>query len=145
MSLSAALAGLMLGAACVRKVPQTGRCLFNDECEGSLICAGGVCRAQCQTDRDCNTNFGERCGASDQPAKRVCLPPDAQPLCVYPSDCAEGLVCGAGLCVAQCRADYDCQVRTLDSTTRCVSGVCSDYAAWLGSRDAGAGEGGGDR
>ena len=33
--------------------PGDRQCTFNDECSPGLICAGGFCRAQCRTARDC--------------------------------------------------------------------------------------------
>jgi len=60
------LAGLVVGAAA--GIPTAtananaavlGQCLFNDECDGTLICSGLYCRALCRADKDCDAN--ERC------------------------------------------------------------------------------------
>ncbi len=107
-------------AGCVVRRPPAAQCVFNGDCEERLVCAGGACRAECQTDRDCPTGFA--CSQSDQLDKRVCLPPDAPRLCVYASHC-ESLgphVCSnRGECVPQCTCDYDC--RTFDLAARCVA------------------------
>jgi hypothetical protein len=38
------------------------QCSYNDQCAVGLVCAGGYCRGQCRTDRDCAR--GDTCDAS---------------------------------------------------------------------------------
>lgn len=33
------------------------QCLFNNDCQNPLVCAGGFCRAACVTDRDCHNGW----------------------------------------------------------------------------------------
>lgn len=60
------LAGLFVGVAAgiptataTANAAVLGQCLFNDECDGTLICSGMYCRALCRADKDCDA--GERC------------------------------------------------------------------------------------
>jgi hypothetical protein len=48
------LVGIAVSAARVDQARTFDRqCTFSDECAPGLICAGGFCRAQCRTARDC--------------------------------------------------------------------------------------------
>jgi hypothetical protein len=60
------LAGLVVGitagvptATATANGAVLGQCLFNDECDGTLVCSGQYCRALCRADKDCDAN--ERC------------------------------------------------------------------------------------
>lgn len=76
------LAGLLLGAAIGFPTATANtnnavvsQCLFNDECDGTLVCSGSYCRSACRSDRDCGT--GERClaGGTDHAACEAITPP----------------------------------------------------------------------
>ena len=52
----------------------SSQCTFNDECAPGLICAGGLCRAQCRTARDCPR--GDECqtlviDAEERPLRKL--------------------------------------------------------------------------
>jgi hypothetical protein len=66
-------AGLLVGAAigvptATANANALSQCLFNDECDGTLVCSGLYCRSLCRSDKDCDA--GERClaGGTDYAA-----------------------------------------------------------------------------
>jgi hypothetical protein len=115
-------------SACTRQRPLSSECVFNGDCQDPLVCAGGFCRAQCQSDRDCPS--GTTCEPSGSPGKTVCVPVGLPQPCLYSSDCAPPLACGRdGVCRAQCIADTDC-LSTLtglvcEATPALEGGVCT--------------------
>lgn len=129
-----------------------GACVFNDDCQPTLICGARRCRAECRTDRDC-TN-GWRCRAAGRDDKYVCYDPtDLATGCEYASQCDGHYVCGPGnVCQPQCNDDYDCLIRQPGTT--CIlyapeMGVCSDHpdvdgdgGVRDGGRSASRGDGG---
>ncbi len=149
-----ALATLILAGGCElfeRRRGQGDECLFNGDCEDTLVCAGRRCRAACRTDRDCEG--GWRCQPSGQPERRVCLPPGDFGYCAYAADCDRPAVCQRnGVCGVQCRRDYDCEVYSAGS--RCLPtdhdpplSLCTtnpDYRPLGTGDDGGAGPDAGD-
>jgi hypothetical protein len=127
----AAAAAAMLSAARCSLFDGTGRallaeCSFNDECESPLLCAARQCRAQCRSDRDCSN--GWRCRSAGQFDKYVCYEPSAAHTgCVFPSDCAQSLVCANHVCSTQCRSSYDCRLVDLRASCLVDLGVCSNH------------------
>ncbi|MBL8683835.1 MAG: hypothetical protein JNK05_31975 [Myxococcales bacterium] len=103
--LALAAAGLF---SCVAppRVASAEECVFSDDCQTGLICAGQKCRAVCRDDRDCSS--GWRCRSSAEPTKRVCLPPEELGYCRFSSDCGPPLLCSAGRCIVQARTPEDC-------------------------------------
>ncbi len=85
-------------------------CIFNSDCEGSLVCSDHRCRAPCRDDRDCVN--GWRCRLAGQASLRACFAPTEGGFCVAQSDCEAPAVCGpTGRCGSQCATSYDCQLR----------------------------------
>jgi hypothetical protein len=39
------------------RTAETSECSFNGDCEDPLVCAGGSCRTQCMSDRDCSSGW----------------------------------------------------------------------------------------
>lgn len=125
---------LCLGACRPATRSADQRCLFSDDCQPGLLCAGGYCRVVCRTDLDCANGF--RCATSPSPDKRVCLPPGEPPFCVYHSDClppgcdGDGGCAGSQLCAAdnrchtQCLAERDCTSYHPDLHCVADAGVC---------------------
>lgn len=124
----------LLGAVvpgCKSKQSVGGECLFNSECDDGLICAGRLCRNQCNLaapaetrNRDCPA--GTTCRTAAQGNVGACLPVGDNGYCVYHSECTAPLVCNIdGRCSAQCREDRDCQAISLDPSSTChvVEGV----------------------
>src|SRR5262245_966249 len=87
------LLAMLASAACSprRTHSSNGECIFNGDCPESLVCAGHFCRAECETDRDCLANL--RCVPSNQPNRNVCLPDDAERLCVHSHQCPSNQLC----------------------------------------------------
>ncbi len=128
--------GVALFASCMPPRHRANeRCIFSDDCDRGLICAGGWCRIECRTDRDCTNMF--RCVAAPEVDKHVCVPPDSPAFCVLHSDCippscdpAAGCVprelCAAdNVCRLHCRAELDCNVYHPDMHCNVTTGVCS--------------------
>lgn len=112
--------------ACIRfALPPSGaqpECRLESDCASRHICAAGQCRASCRTDRDCPDE--ERCRPSTQEDAPVCLPVDAEALCVFNSDCPAPRVCGVDQhCHGQCAADVDCAA---GSHCDVGAGTCAD-------------------
>ena len=103
--LSGAIVLALLGA-CSSQKGLRENCIFNDDCESPLICAGATCRVQCRTDRDCTA--GQLCVPSDNPRKRVCAAPAEPALCASDQGCPERASCAAATCWWTCRDDAYC-------------------------------------
>ncbi|MBL8683833.1 MAG: hypothetical protein JNK05_31965 [Myxococcales bacterium] len=102
---------------------ENGACLFNDDCQSPLVCAGRRCRVACRTDADCSPT-GRVCRAVQ--SQRVCVQPTQQP-CATNDDCPSPQRCDPSsfVCIPQCATDYDCYL--LGRSQRCSlpAGVCS--------------------
>lgn len=101
-----AVACLSMTGCAVARVGLDQTCELNSDCQDLLVCAGGVCRAECISPRDCPP--GRSCVPSGTPDRPVCSPPDAPALCVFHSECPLGTYCLFGRCHAQCAEDRDC-------------------------------------
>ncbi len=88
-------------AACVAPRSRGAECTFNRDCDEPLVCSGGLCRAQCATDRDCVS--GQQCALAQDSRKNVCFDPRGARGCSAQS-CAEGARCADGVCVRDCAA-----------------------------------------
>lgn len=127
---------LLLAACSVERAPRDAPCRFNSDCADALVCANGVCRAECAEARDCERDW--TCGPSGSPRVRACLPPASPVLCAYDSECPTNARCIERQCRSECLEDRDCP----DGT--CVEGVCTAPienpadAGMTGALDAGA-------
>ena len=118
--LLAALAGWS-GAGCTSRDVPPNQCVFDSDCADGTVCVGEHCRARCSTNSDCPA--GSRCRPADTAGSSACVPADAPRSCLYASDCPEGSYCTRdGVCQAQCRTDYDCQVT--NPYQSCAGGLC---------------------
>ncbi len=113
-TLLAAAAGLVLGALlpdCAVKL-QYPECKNDEACAAhGQICANGFCR-QCRDDHQCQA--GEQCVLGG------CAP---RPECTIDTNCAQGLVCKAGKCAAECSEQTgaaDC-----GAGRKCMGGRCA--------------------
>jgi hypothetical protein len=53
-------------------------CLFNDDCAAPLVCAAGMCRVQCRSDRDCSAGLTCAIDASFRNNRCVPIPPPSR-------------------------------------------------------------------
>ncbi|MCZ7677255.1 MAG: hypothetical protein M5U28_00090 [Sandaracinaceae bacterium] len=115
---AAGLRCLRDGPVGVCQLPDESRCSLDSECMQGLVCRLGTCTTECREDRDCAP--GAVCEL-DATGSRACVEPTAE-LCVYNSDCPEGLVCHADqVCRIECAGDVDCDpLRYCDDRNRCV-------------------------
>lgn len=86
---------------CVAPRTRGADCVFNRDCDDPLVCAGGSCRAQCATDRDCPS--GQQCALAEDARKNVCFDPRANRACTAQT-CGSGQRCADGVCVRDCAA-----------------------------------------
>ncbi|MBL8680965.1 MAG: hypothetical protein JNK05_17420 [Myxococcales bacterium] len=114
--------------ACVAPRTRGAECVFNHECDDPLVCSGGLCRAQCATDRDCPS--GQQCALAEDARKNVCFDPRGARACTVRT-CAAGQRCADGVCVRDC------------SATCAVGTVCSADGLFC-VLDRAAGDGGSD-
>lgn len=132
------LAGMLYACAlladCKGRALPEGQCVFDSDCDGGLVCAGGFCRAVCnadagaRADADCaQFGAGFHCRPSGVMGRSVCLPPTEEGYCVYHSECSPPLVCNRdGRCGPQCRENRDCVAISLDPSATCQpDGTCS--------------------
>jgi hypothetical protein len=107
-------------AVCVLLVVMTGceagagrgrSCRRPSECDPSLVCALGRCRAACRESRDCEV--GARCLVEPATGVAACSLPTID--ACGPGGCASGFTCSEGECVNECA-----------SLHRCPDGVCEE-------------------
>lgn len=128
-----------LQAYCKRAQSVGQQCVFNSDCDqdSHLVCAGRVCRPQCNLTvpnvngrhPDCPA-ANTYCGSTGQPGIGACLDSADPGYCVYASDCRAPYVCTLdGRCAAQCRMSRDCVAISLDPAATCEMtddvGTCS--------------------
>ena len=105
-----------------------GNCSINSDCNNPLICAFGLCHAQCKDgQRDCLV-AGERCVATE--SGRVCEL--QQESTCSAKLCPTGLVCGAD---QQCRVECSATVACTPGTFCLPSGTTSTCYATTNSSD----------
>jgi hypothetical protein len=107
----------LLALGCQSRLSAASACTFTSECADDLLCAGGVCRAECVEDRDCAS--GSSCSRFGG-ASGVCVPPSTPRPCQLQSDCGNGAHCRSGACRSDCRIDADCE-----GFGQCVDASCS--------------------
>lgn len=103
LALTAALglAGCLHGD---RRRPLGERCTEDSQCETSLVCQYGRCRAECTFDRDCPE--GSICVVAEDGSSRVCVDEICGP---GEEECPPGLACGPdGRCREECDDDESC-------------------------------------
>lgn len=103
----------------VCQLPEESRCSLASDCPAGLTCRVGTCTTECAEDRDCPT--GAECRVDESDGSRACVENSAE-LCIYNSDCPEGLVCYPDQrCREECRSDSDCDpLRYCSPTNRCL-------------------------
>lgn len=121
--------GVLIGLVAVAGLTCTPRrdvgrqCVFNSDCAEGLICAGTYCRRPCTTDRDCPANGV--CRSTGERDLLGCFDRGAPQLCVYASDCTDGLVCTIdGTCGPECTRGDDCTLRVGRTQCDLSRGVC---------------------
>ena len=132
-----------MGLLCLRDDDGVGACQIQDECAGdddcpgSLVCAGESCTNACTRDDDCPS--GATCEVLERGA-RGCVD-RAETDCELSSSCGSGLVCAPDRrCREPCRRDRDCrdgrQCLAMDATGASMT-VCG-LPAVDGGVDAGS-------
>jgi hypothetical protein len=122
------------------------RCAFDSDCPGSALCVAGLCADECDDASDCEAEQdcedgrcrtpvvapagclrSSDCELDEMCVAGACQPvdePEAEPECVYDSDCAKaGQHCADGSCACECATADDCgsQQQCLDEC-QCVAG-----------------------
>ncbi len=127
------------GARCVAAARPYKVCQLEEEracergtdCPEGLVCGvDGECRDQCLTVNDCvegqlcvsgtcadTSELTDAGQLTPAPGKEVGA--EGAP-CVYVSDCSGALLCRGQACLAECKADRDCDAGEICQDTRCV-------------------------
>jgi hypothetical protein len=106
-----------MGGAC--QIDDEADCALSSDCGEHLACRFETCTTECADDRDCPP--GASCKMDTEAMSLACV--EAVPeLCIYNSDCPEGLVCNEDQqCVRECLSDRDCEDdRQCDEQGFCV-------------------------